>query len=302
MGCASIIRARASLATAEFDGIADVYDETRRALDSETLLGMEEMLRKHGCRRMLEVAIGTGRVSVPLIKAGFDVAGIDISRRMMERARAKGAPNLILADGRRAPFRGGSFDGVMMAHVIHLLEDPLAVMREAARVAEVGVFALLRKSPQSRPWFPFFWGAGPSSVDPATLDDATRRYLEERRERFRKIAAKYDRQWDPSRRFRNWRREREIVESMPPDDIRQVSDYVNTETVEERIARMRKGGYEFMSDMPVAMKEEVIDEMLASASSLPEWARQPHHEVYLFAMWRPETILRHVPDAEPSPL
>lgn len=138
-----------------------------------------------------------------------------------------------------------------------------------------------------------FWGGGPPPTD-QQLDEATRTYLEERRERFRKIAEKYGWQWDPSRRFRNWRREREILERVPPDDLMLVSDVVVTETVEERIARFRKGGYEFMSEMPAPMREEVIKEMLASAASLPEWARRPRHEAHQLAFWRSETLLRTV--------
>lgn len=47
-----------------------------------------ELARKHG-GRVLEVACGSGRVLVPLVRAGFEVVGVDISPHMLALARAK---------------------------------------------------------------------------------------------------------------------------------------------------------------------------------------------------------------------
>lgn len=286
---------------AEFDRIADVYDETRRALDEETLGGLMEMLTKYGCQSILEIAVGTGRVSVPLVRGGYEITGTDISRRMMKKARAKGLANLVLADGSGTAFKDGSFDAALMAHVFHLLDDPLAVMREGARVSRIGVFALLRKRAGERPWFGF-WGGGvpPSAAAVAAAgevknqginDQAAAKFFEERRERFRKTAEKYHWSWDSARRAHNWGRETEILKSHPPDELKVVSDVAVTETLGDRIARFQKGGYGFMSEMPAEMREEIIKQMRADAASLPEWAQQPRHEVYQVAMWRSEKLL-----------
>ena len=288
------------MSEAEFDRIADVYDETRRALDEETLGGLVEMLTKYECRSILEIAVGTGRVSVPLMRRGFEITGTDISRRMMEKASAKGLANLVLADGSGTAFKDGSFDAALMAHVFHLLENPLAVIREGARVSRIGVFALVRKG--NRPWFGFWGGGVPPSAAPAAATaseannqgingQAAAKFLEKRRERFRKIAEKYHWTWGSARRVHNWGRETEILQSLPPDELKVVSDVVVTETLEDRIARIQKGGYGFMSEMPAEMREEVIKLMRTDAESLPEWARQPRHEVYQVAMWRSEKLL-----------
>ena len=97
------------MATPAFDRIADVYDETRRALDEETVKGIKDMLTKHGCRSILEIGVGTGRVALPLIRSGYEITGVDISKRMMEKASAKGMRSLFLAEGSRAPFREKKF-------------------------------------------------------------------------------------------------------------------------------------------------------------------------------------------------
>jgi SAM-dependent methyltransferase len=281
------------LPTAEFDRIANVYDETRRALNEETLKGIRQILTEHGCNSVLEIGVGTGRVSVPLIKSGYEVSGVDISRRMMEKARTKGVSNLILADGRMTPFREKSFDATLMAHVFHLLENPLSVMREAARVSRVGVFALLRKRIGSRPWFPFYGGENVSFPGSGSEGDetATRKFFDERRERFRKIAEKYHWNWDPSQRYRNWRNEQEILETHPPDNLKVVSSVMVNETIEDRIARFQKGGYGFTFEMPAEMRQEIVGEMRTHASSLRQWARQPRNEVYQVALWRSENLL-----------
>jgi SAM-dependent methyltransferase len=295
--CASEIKPNDSinkgfgLSTPEFDRIADIYDETRRALDVKTLAGITGVLARHHCRSLLEIGVGTGRISAPLAKTGIALVGMDISRRMMEKARVKGLGDLVLAEGKTAPFKEKSFDGVVMAHVFHLLEEPVAVMREAARVSKVGVFALLRKREGDRVWFPFY-GAGDMSSPPGggSSTDPRTKFLEERRERFRKIADRYNWKWDSSR-FRNWRREREILESYPPDEFKTVSDVIVTETIEDRIARYQKGGYGFMSEMPPGMKEEIINEMRASASTFQQLAGGPRHEIYQVAFWRSGRLL-----------
>ncbi len=278
------------MAMAEFDSIADVYDETRRALDPDTLKGIEGMLTKHGCRTILEIGVGTGRVAVPLKRDGFEVVGADISRRMIERARAKGIRNLMLADGGRTPFRDDEFDATLMAHVFHLLADPMVVMKEAARVSRVGVFALLRKGVGDRPWFPFFGGGGPPVPSGNAEDEATRRLFEQRRESFRRIAEKYNWTWDPSQRLHNWRRESEILETLPPDDLAVVSDKTINETFDDRMARFEKGGFSFMTRMPEQMRKEIIEEMRKSAASYPGRSL-PRHEVYQVALWRSERLL-----------
>ncbi len=284
------------MATAEFDRIADVYDETRRALDEETLNGIKEMLAKHDCHSILEIGVGTARVAMPLSKSGFEITGLDISKRMMEKAQTKGIRNLILAEGSKAPFRDQSFDATLMAHVFHLLQDPLSVMREAAKISRVGIFALIRKRPEgdNRGW-PFFYGDNDLNNSSDTRIDseneAARKIFEERRERFRKIAEKYGFKWDRAQRWRNWAREYEILEKYPPDDLKVVSDVVVNESFDERISRFEKGAYGFISSMPEEMRKEIIQEMRAYAASHPERTSQPRHEIYQVAMWKSKSLL-----------
>jgi ubiquinone/menaquinone biosynthesis C-methylase UbiE len=127
----------------EFDAIAPVYDETRPPLDPATVARLAEVLRSNGVRRLLEVGVGTGRVSAPLSRLGFDVTGVDPAPGMIARALRKGVGQVVLGSAYNLPFRPGSFDATIFAHVLHTLDRPEVALREASRVSRRGVFALL---------------------------------------------------------------------------------------------------------------------------------------------------------------
>ena len=69
------------------DRIADIYDDLYGDMDPTTAVSLLRDLAGSG--RALELAIGTGRVAVPLAEAGVDVTGIDASQAMVERLKAK---------------------------------------------------------------------------------------------------------------------------------------------------------------------------------------------------------------------
>jgi SAM-dependent methyltransferase len=73
------------------DQVAETYDEdTADTLDSAVIgpqLDLLAALAQGG--RALELAIGTGRIALPLASRGVRVAGIELSRAMVARLRAK---------------------------------------------------------------------------------------------------------------------------------------------------------------------------------------------------------------------
>ena len=86
----------------------------------------------------LELGIGTGRVGLPLMLRGYRYFGIDISRRMMERLRAKlpsgRRARLVQASATQLPFADRVFDAVVAIHVLDVVTDWRAVLRESHRV------------------------------------------------------------------------------------------------------------------------------------------------------------------------
>jgi SAM-dependent methyltransferase len=70
------------------DRIADVYDLWYgEGLNPDTAVGLLAGLAQGG--RALELGIGTGRVAIPLSRAGVEVMGIDASEAMVTQLRGK---------------------------------------------------------------------------------------------------------------------------------------------------------------------------------------------------------------------
>jgi len=66
---------------------AEVYDELHAWL--EPTAAVEFLARLTGSGRALELAIGTGRIALPLSERGIAVEGVDASQAMVDRLRAK---------------------------------------------------------------------------------------------------------------------------------------------------------------------------------------------------------------------
>jgi len=121
--------------TVSFDRVAHIFDKTR-GLPPHIMKKLVNALTAElkGCRTILDAGVGTGRFAKPLQNKGFDLVGVDISSKMLERAHQKGVKNLCLADARHLPFRDLSFDATISNHVLHLIEDWKAALREITRV------------------------------------------------------------------------------------------------------------------------------------------------------------------------
>ncbi|MFF3842777.1 class I SAM-dependent methyltransferase [Streptomyces sp. NPDC001930] len=96
---------------------------------------------------VLDAGCGTGRALTPLRAAvgpTGTVLGADLTPEMLERAVAAGrggtagTATLLLTDVGRLPVRDGSLDAVFGAGLISHLADPVADLRELARVVRPG--------------------------------------------------------------------------------------------------------------------------------------------------------------------
>lgn len=122
-------------AAATFDGFAGAT-----ALFVDPLL--EAASVKPGMR-VLDIACGTGVVSVRAREQGAQVTGLDFSDRMIAEAR-KRHPAIAFetGDAEALPFPDASFDAVVANFGIHHVERPERAIAEARRVLKVdGTFA-----------------------------------------------------------------------------------------------------------------------------------------------------------------
>lgn len=97
-------------------------------------------------QRVLDVGCGSGRALPALraeVGAGGVVLGADLTPAMLAAAVRQGRTGLLLADACRLPLRGGSLDGIFSAGLVDHVPDPVAALREWARVTAPGGVLLL---------------------------------------------------------------------------------------------------------------------------------------------------------------
>ena len=89
---------------------------------------------------VLDAGCGTGWLAAGLPRAvpRLSVIGVDLSRGMMERARAAGAWPLLQADAQRLPLATASVDLIVTRGVLHHLPDVPAALTEWRRVLRPG--------------------------------------------------------------------------------------------------------------------------------------------------------------------
>ncbi len=94
--------------------------------------------------RVLEVGVGTG-LSLPLYPSTVRVTGIDISKEMLEIARARvdrdqiqHVDALLEMDAEALHFPDASFDKVVAMYVVSVVPNPIQVIQEMRRVCRPG--------------------------------------------------------------------------------------------------------------------------------------------------------------------
>lgn len=136
------------------DGDADprryvrLMDKARggRDADPAQYRGVFDMLAAVGGERVLDVGCGTGGAVRALAAAVGNlgrVVGLDVSRTMVEEARARAADcpapvEFVLGDAHAMPFPDGTFDAAYSLRVFEIIGDPRRVLSEMARVLRPG--------------------------------------------------------------------------------------------------------------------------------------------------------------------
>lgn len=130
-----------------FAEVAEGYDRANRVLS----LGIDVFWRKRAARvagvqegeRVVDVCAGTGDLSLQLSRLGAKVVGADFCAPMLRHAERKATgrsarPSFVCGDAMHLPFRDATFDLATVAFGIRNVEDPVAGLREMARVVRPG--------------------------------------------------------------------------------------------------------------------------------------------------------------------
>jgi SAM-dependent methyltransferase len=130
--------------------------------EDDAPIGQRELLlAMQGARRVLDAGCGSGRLTLALGRTGSSVTGIDTGRGQLERARARAAEAgvemcLVECDFNvRLPFGDAAFDGVVSRLALMAADDPVATLRELARVLAIEgrLATAVWASPEENPWF-----------------------------------------------------------------------------------------------------------------------------------------------------
>ncbi|MDH4221912.1 MAG: class I SAM-dependent methyltransferase [candidate division Zixibacteria bacterium] len=71
----------------DFDAYSDFYDKWNETFTSDIPLWLE-YAKKCGSP-VLELCCGTGRILIPLAKEGIEISGLDVSKKMLDKAKEK---------------------------------------------------------------------------------------------------------------------------------------------------------------------------------------------------------------------
>jgi demethylmenaquinone methyltransferase/2-methoxy-6-polyprenyl-1,4-benzoquinol methylase len=142
MGRASLEKQPHEVA-AMFDGVASRYDRTNTILSFGLDRGWRRATR-HALdlrpgQRCLDLAAGTGVSTEELARSGAYLVGADLSLGMLGVGRRTRPHTVLLAgDAVALPFADAAFDAVTISFGLRNVVDPLAALREMARVTRPG--------------------------------------------------------------------------------------------------------------------------------------------------------------------
>ncbi len=124
-----------------------------RAVDQALEEMFKLLLEPRRGQRVLDVGCGTGNHLLILSRLGLDVSGVDASAHMIAKAKERLGHrcSLKMAMAEDLPFEDNEFDIVLLINTLEFVDDPLAVLMEAGRVALEKVFVGVINS--------FSWGA-----------------------------------------------------------------------------------------------------------------------------------------------
>jgi len=112
-----------------------VHGKLVRDQRTSVLTGHLAAMLPLNCKTVLDVGCGTGRIARGIQDARPDltIAGVDVL------IQPKTAIAVQHFDGKHLPFDNQSMDAVIMVDILHHIDDPMVILREAARVAKLAI-------------------------------------------------------------------------------------------------------------------------------------------------------------------
>jgi ubiquinone/menaquinone biosynthesis C-methylase UbiE len=143
--------------SAKYDRFARWYDRVEGVLDVLGVSRLRRRLLQQASGTVLEVAVGTGK-NLCYYPVNCRITALDVSAEMLNVARKRAAKlsmnvSFLLADAEALPFSDESFDTVVSSLSTCTFPDPVAALKEMARVCRPqGKVLLLEHGRSDREW------------------------------------------------------------------------------------------------------------------------------------------------------
>jgi len=229
-----------------FDRVASIYDSTR-GLPNDVMESVVDAIAEElrGAAPVLDAGVGTGRFGAPLAARGLDLTGLDVSGAMLSEAKKKSLRNLVRGELTAMPFADASFESCLMIHVLHLVENPSAVLSEITRVCRAKVLSLVETS------------------DTESVRECYARFMREAGQRWEETS------------------ERELARIVPPTVLKEVVSYATEDSADDEIEHFRQRLSAATWDVPDKVHWEIIGRL---KSTLGGTVIRQNKEIRL-AMW-----------------
>jgi ubiquinone/menaquinone biosynthesis C-methylase UbiE len=140
-----------------FDRIAWIYDFMESPMEILSVSAWRSELLSNVRGKVLDVGVGTGK-NLPYYPEGIELTGMDISLKMLERAKQRAdtlkiKAELLLMDIEKMTFPDRYFDYIVSTFVFCSVPDPIQGLREVKRVLKDDGVALFLEHVRSENWF-----------------------------------------------------------------------------------------------------------------------------------------------------
>jgi len=146
-----------STVSKRFDRIAWIYDFMESPMEILSVSAWRSELLSNVRGKVLEVGVGTGK-NLPYYPEGIELTGMDISLKMLERAKQRAdtlkiKAELLLMDIEKMTFPDRYFDYIVSTFVFCSVPDPIQGLREVKRVLKDDGVAIFLEHVRSENWF-----------------------------------------------------------------------------------------------------------------------------------------------------